>query len=49
MWKHIVEGITGPIVEELILPAKREWNWRRAAMETGILLGLFATCSWLIH
>jgi len=49
MWKYILEGITGSSVEELILPARQEWTWRRALAEGGILLGLLATASWLVR
>jgi len=47
MWKYIVEGLTGPIVEELIVPAKLHWEWRRALLEGALLLGLLSTASWL--
>lgn len=49
MWKYIMEGITGPIVEELIVPARRQWAWRRALVESALLLGLLSTASWLMR
>lgn len=47
MWKHILEGITGPVVEELMAQAKGQRRWRSILLECGVLLGFAATTSWL--
>ncbi len=49
MWKHILEGITESSFEELICPAKQDWNWRRVLVEFGLLAGFAATASLLFR
>ena len=47
MWKHILEGITGSSVKELVLPLKERRSWSRVLLDGSILFGLLASASWL--
>lgn len=49
MWKHILEGITGSVVEELTDSLKGHRRWRDVLLEGGLLFGFAATASWLIR
>jgi hypothetical protein len=49
MWKHILEGITGSSVEELILPVKRHCSWSNVLVDGSVLFGFVVTASWLMR
>ena len=49
MWKHELEGRAGSAAEYLSRERPRTMPWRRLLVESGLLLAMLLTSSWLIR